>query len=139
MREQKEEGGEALHFVHYCARPWSGETGCLSWPLRCLCSVLFLFSESSRSPGSLSLSLSRSLSLSLFLSRRPSWFSLSRRLLRLLPPRPSPFLLPPGNKRGKRSAPLFPIQHSELNQIPVKSDKLGNSCGMNGAITDMVL
>lgn len=75
--QQAEEGGLALDFVcpeHYCTRPSPVDTGSVSWPLRCLCSVLFLLSESSCSPGSLSLSR--------FLSRRLSWFSLSFLLLR---------------------------------------------------------
>lgn len=78
---------------HYCTRPSLGETGSVSWPLRCRCSVLFLLSESSRSAVSLSLSRSRSL----FLSLRPSGFSLSLRLLRFLCALRSFFLRPPGH------------------------------------------
>lgn len=77
----------------YCTRPSSGETVCEPWPLLCLCSVLFLLSESSRSPAS----LSRSLSRSLFLSLRPSWLSLSLRLLRFLLSFRSLFLHVPGH------------------------------------------
>lgn len=80
-REQKE-GGEALDVVspeHYWMGLSTGETSSVSCPLWCLCSVLFLLTESSPVP------LSFCRSLSLFLSRLPSWFSLSLRLLRLLP------------------------------------------------------
>lgn len=89
---------------HYCTRPTSGETGSVSWPLRCLCSVLFLLSESSRSAGSRSLSL--------FLSRRPSRFSLSFRLLRFLRSLRSLFFLrpPPGHF-------LLFTRHSLISEI----------------------
>jgi len=100
MGRQQEDDGEPLDFVspllkafctlHYCTMLSSGVT---SWPLRCLCSVLFLLSESSRSPVSLSCCLS------LFLSLR---LSLSLRLLRLLFPLRSGFLRPTGNKGDKR-------------------------------------
>lgn len=84
---------------HYCTRPSSGETGSVSWPLRCLCSVLFVLPGLSRSPVSLSLSRS----LSLFLSLRPSAFSLSLRLLRFLRSLRSFFLSfrAPGNERNR--------------------------------------
>lgn len=85
---------------HYCSRLSPGGSRSVSWPLRCLCSVLFLLSESARSPGSLSLSLS------LLLSLRPSWFSLSLRLRFLRSLRS--FFLRPGSWRKHEESP-FPL------------------------------
>lgn len=90
----------------YCTRPSSGEIVCESWPLRCRFSVLFLLSESSRSPASLSRSR--------FLSLRPSWLSLSLRLLRFLLSFRSDFLRVPENRGNLTRKTISVVQLSSL-------------------------
>lgn len=88
----------------YCTRPSSGGIVCESWPLRCRFSVLFLLSESSRSPAS----------RSRFLSLRPSWLSLSLRLLRFLLSFRSDFLRVPENRGNLTRKTISVVQLTSL-------------------------